>query len=225
MPPVTPSKNHPESLPPIGLCGCWCGGRTALARSTNLKEGRLKGQPLRFLPGHQNRKRVRAIEEDRRYETLCLTWRLAKNEKGYGIEKVGGKRVLAHRAAYERVYGEIEDELELDHLCRQPDCVRVDHLEPVTHRENLRRGSRTKLARAEVITIRRDPRKQGVIAEEYGISQSQVSRIKRGASWADVPEPDVSTHDDPPRLPTLDGASEEPRDQAQPDLSISKLAA
>ncbi len=66
-------------------------------------------------------------------------------------------------------------------------------MEQVTHRENLRRGSRTKLTRAEVIEIRRDPRKQVVIAEEYGISQSQVSRITRGASWADVPDTEVPT--------------------------------
>src|ERR1035441_1521681 len=112
MPPVTPSKNHPESLPPIGLCGCWCGGRTALAKSTNLKEGRIKGQPLRYLLGHQNRKRVRVIVEDRRYVPPCRIWQLRKNKDGYGVEKVNGKSVLAHRVAYERLHGEIEEGLD-----------------------------------------------------------------------------------------------------------------
>lgn len=32
------------------------------------------------------------------------------------------------------------DGLELDHTCGTRGCVRVEHLEPVTHRENLLRG-------------------------------------------------------------------------------------
>ena len=84
MPPVTPSKSYSESLPPIGLCQCSCGGRTPLAKTTSRKEGRIKGEPLRFLPGHQNRKRVRVLEEDRGYVTPCQIWQLAQNADGYG---------------------------------------------------------------------------------------------------------------------------------------------
>lgn len=29
---------------------------------------------------------------------------------------------------------------ELDHLCRRPACCNPDHLEPVTHRTNMRRA-------------------------------------------------------------------------------------
>src|ERR1035438_10067976 len=119
MPSVTPSENHPESLPPIGLCQCWCGGRTPLAKSTNRKEGRIKGQPLRFLPGHQNRKRVRVIEQDRGYVTPCCISQLKKNKDGYAVEKVRGRSVLAHRAAYEGIRGEIADGREIDHLDRK----------------------------------------------------------------------------------------------------------
>jgi HNH endonuclease len=223
--PVTSTKNQSGLLPPFGYCHCRCGWKTPLAKTTNRKEGRIKGQPLRFLPGHQNRKRVRVIAEDRDHVTPCCISQLKKNKDGYAVEKLRGRSVLAHRAAYERVRGEIEDGLELDHLCGQPDCVRLDHLEPVTHRENLRRGSRTKLALPDVIEIRRDPRKQGIIAEEYGISQSQVSRIKRGASWADVPERDVTNDDDPPGLLSLAGASDAPPEQARAKPVFGKLAA
>ena len=223
--PVTSTKNQSGSLPPFGYCHCCCGGKTPLAKTTNRKEGRIKGQPLRFLPGHQNRKRVRVIAEDRDHVTPCCISQLKKNKDGYAVEKVGGRSVLAHRAAYERVRGEVEDGLELDHLCGQPDCVRVDHLQAVTHTENLRRGSRTKLSPVLVIEIRRSTEKQQVIAERYGITQSQVSRIKSGASWADLQDAEMSTDSDPPRLLSLPGASEEPHDQAQPDPSISTLAA
>ncbi|MFF1336357.1 HNH endonuclease signature motif containing protein [Streptomyces sp. NPDC058290] len=47
---------------------------------------------------------------------------------------------LAHRWAYRDSRGDIPDGLELDHLCRHPACVRPDHLDPVTHAENVRRG-------------------------------------------------------------------------------------
>jgi hypothetical protein len=49
--------------------------------------------------------------------------------------------VGAHRAVYELLVGPIPDGLTLDHLCRHPMCVRPDHMEPVTLRENVLRGN------------------------------------------------------------------------------------
>lgn len=68
--------------------------------------------------------------------TGCWLWAGGKNNKGYG--RYGP--AFAHRIAYELLVGPIPEGLELDHLCRTPLCVRPDHLEPVTHRENLLRG-------------------------------------------------------------------------------------
>ena len=47
--------------------------------------------------------------------------------------------VMAHRFAYELLVGPIPDDLELDHLCRNTCCVNPEHLEAVTHLENMRR--------------------------------------------------------------------------------------
>lgn len=47
----------------------------------------------------------------------------------------------AHRFAYEYYRGLIPDGLELDHLCRNPQCVNPWHLEAVPRRTNLLRGS------------------------------------------------------------------------------------
>ena len=69
----------------------------------------------------------------------CWVW-TDKLEDGYGRFSMGGKRFLAHRVAYEWLYGPVPDGLELDHLCRNRACVRSGHLEAVTHRENIRRG-------------------------------------------------------------------------------------
>jgi HNH endonuclease len=47
----------------------------------------------------------------------------------------------AHRVSYQLFIGEVPKELTLDHLCRVRHCVNPDHLEPVTLRENILRGT------------------------------------------------------------------------------------
>ena len=78
----------------------------------------------------------------------CWLWMGARHTLGYG-QWAGTKRwrqrylnatTLAHRLVWMTLVGPIEDGLTLDHLCRNPPCVNPDHLEPVTHRENIRRG-------------------------------------------------------------------------------------
>lgn len=70
----------------------------------------------------------------------CWLWAASQRGGGYGQFRAGGSMVLAHRWAYENAAGSIPEGLELDHLCRNRLCVRPDHLEIVTHRENVRRG-------------------------------------------------------------------------------------
>lgn len=70
----------------------------------------------------------------------CWIWTGHKNRCGYGRLTVDGRRIAAHRLAYELLVGPVPDGLELDHLCRNRACVRPSHLEPVTHRENTLRG-------------------------------------------------------------------------------------
>lgn len=48
-------------------------------------------------------------------------------------------KVYAHRWIYEQVVGAIPDGYEVDHVCKVGMCVNPDHLEAVTHAENLRR--------------------------------------------------------------------------------------
>lgn len=70
----------------------------------------------------------------------CWTGLGAKNSNGYVYVKLGGKSVPAHRIAYELAYGPIPPGLVIDHVCRNRECFNPDHLEPVTNRENIRRG-------------------------------------------------------------------------------------
>lgn len=74
----------------------------------------------------------------------CWLWTGDLDRHGYGRIHTAGKRgpvKAAHRVSYELTLGAIPPGLELDHTCRNPRCVRPDHLDPVTHRENLLRGT------------------------------------------------------------------------------------
>lgn len=71
----------------------------------------------------------------------CWIWTATVSIGGrYGAIRVDRKMRPAHRVAYELERGPIPDGLEIDHLCGNTRCVRPDHLELVTHRENMRRG-------------------------------------------------------------------------------------
>lgn len=69
----------------------------------------------------------------------CWLWQGATSH-GYGVMWNGERVIRAHRFAYVSMVGAVPDGLVLDHLCRDRRCVRPDHLEPVTLKENLRRG-------------------------------------------------------------------------------------
>lgn len=116
--------------------------------------------------------------EDRGYSSACWIWHGASTTKGYGAVTIAGRKLYAHRAMYEQEVGPIPAGLHLDHLCRQQKCVNPAHLEPVTPTVNLRRGNSIKLTDEQVTKIRLDPRPQVVIAAEYGVHSSHISRIQ-----------------------------------------------
>ena len=66
----------------------------------------------------------------------CWEWKYGFTSKGYGQANYDGKHGTAHRIVYQLLVGPIPKGLFLDHLCRNRKCVRPEHLEPVTSREN-----------------------------------------------------------------------------------------
>src|SRR3990167_6668035 len=90
---------------------------------------------------------VRLMRKAKKERTGCWAWQGAKNRHGYGVIRVrnGTQSLLAHRAAYELFVGlipkwEHPEWMQLDHLCRNPGCINPDHLELVSHKENMARG-------------------------------------------------------------------------------------
>lgn len=126
-----------------GLCRCGCGEPTAIARMSAYKYGIVKGMPLHYVSGHQQRKSpVAYVVEDRGFTTPCWIWQRATSRHGYGCTTVKYRRLPAHVVYYEARFGRVPDGLEIDHLCRVKACVNPDHLEAVTHQENVRRAKR-----------------------------------------------------------------------------------
>lgn len=72
--------------------------------------------------------------------TACAVWPGTKTTAGYGVRTEAGKRVYAHRYAYEQANGPIPHLYVIDHLCRNPSCVNVEHLEAVPKIVNDLRG-------------------------------------------------------------------------------------
>ena len=71
----------------------------------------------------------------------CWLWKGTITEHGYGTLVYRGKRSYAHRFSYEINKGPIPNGLEIDHICRNRSCVNPEHLEAVTHRTNVLRGT------------------------------------------------------------------------------------
>lgn len=73
--------------------------------------------------------------------TGCLIWTGATVKGGYGWLGWRGVQWQAHRFVWTHKRGPIPPGLVIDHLCRTPACVNVDHMEVVTRKENTLRGT------------------------------------------------------------------------------------
>lgn len=73
-------------------------------------------------------------------ENGCLIWQLSLTPQGYGRVVWKRKHYQVHRYYWLALGREIPKGLELDHLCRVRACANPEHLEPVTHAENMRRS-------------------------------------------------------------------------------------
>lgn len=66
----------------------------------------------------------------------CVVWIGTLDGDGYGLLKVDGRVVLAHRYAWEQECGPIPEGMVIDHTCWERSCVNVDHLRLATVAQN-----------------------------------------------------------------------------------------
>lgn len=109
--------------PPTGSMCRACAARFGSAASAS-----------RVRPSAQERFESKVVKSDD-----CWLWKGNTTSNGYGQFFVARQALIAHRYSHELHVGPIPAGLEIDHLCNVRACVRPDHLEPVTHAENMRR--------------------------------------------------------------------------------------
>jgi hypothetical protein len=174
-----------------GTCGCGCGQVPTQYKQHHVPHGIKPGDFRRFVAGHGSRRPGDPrnagpdfIVEDRGYKTPCHIWQRGLSHNGYG--QISGKR--AHVVYWEREHGPMPEGTEPDHLCSQPACVNADHIEAVPHVINVRRSRATRLSQDQVdgIRARAGSVPQAALALEFGVSQSQISRIVNYNRWKDV---------------------------------------
>lgn len=181
-----------------GFCWCGCGEKTALAESNDRSCWKIKGMPRMFICGH-----AQSINFDKEYEvrdcgykTPCWIWMRGRNKGRYGLtygiaRRTPGDKVpmSSHRLMYERHKGPVSPNCDLDHLCRVTLCCNPEHVEPVSHEENVRRGKNTRLSPKDVLemfALEKSGWTQKEIAVAYGVSHSHVCKVMRGVKWKGV---------------------------------------
>lgn len=134
-------------------------------------------------------------------ENGCVEWTATRNKLGYGTTKVAGKSKLAHRLSYERSVGPIPEGLCVLHRCDNPPCINPDHLFLGTRYDNtqdminkgrMRKASgensgRSKFTAEQILKIRDDKRSGKIIADEYGVAKSSITRIRSRINWKHLP--------------------------------------
>lgn len=132
--------------------------------------------------------------------TGCWIWLLASQPKGYGVVRVGGRTIPAHRLAYNLCNViPIPSCMDACHKCDTPSCVNPAHIFPGTRQDNMRDCSQkgraivpslqgaqspnARLTEADVVAIRQDGRSQRAIARAYGVDKGTIAHIIKRTTW------------------------------------------
>lgn len=208
------SPMRPQDTPsPYGFCQCGCGQRTNIARCDDLRYGTVRGEPLRYINGHNKRSPLTAEERfwsyvDRGGE--CWEWQAYRDKDGYGrftVRELFPSPKGAHQLAYILTKGPIPEGMNVCHSCDNPPCCNPDHLFLGTTLVNVR----DKIAKGRIVvgvlplgedrpgaTLRNDQAReiralyaaggitQKQIARQFGTSRSTVAEIVQGKRWRHV---------------------------------------
>ena len=122
----------------------------------------------------------------------------SSQSKGYRRVHCGGVDFLVHRLVLAAFHGPCPEGMQARHLNGDKLDNRAENLAWGTPSENaadkIRHGTcqvgeshpQARLTITEIDAIRDDPRPHKVIAAEYGVERSNISKIKARQSWAHV---------------------------------------
>ena len=132
--------------------------------------------------------------------TDCWNWTAAKTKKGYGWFYICGRPHFSHRVSWIIHFGNIPDSICVCHHCDNPLCVNPTHLFLGTNEDNTAdrhtkgrsRGApgtehgMVKLSETQVRAIQLSPLPSRALGSFYGVSKTQILRIKKGISWKHI---------------------------------------
>ena len=195
------------------LCECGCGKPTPIAKISMPYRGYKKGQPQRFITGHNSTcgplsKRF-WLHVDKNGPTIrpelgpCWVWKGTVSTGGYAQISENRKTLRANRVAWFLTTGKWPNPFAC-HKCDNPLCVRFSHLFEGTNADNAKDmaqkgrckgvpphvpgelNGNSKLREEQITQIRNSTDSQRTIAKQFGVSQAQVQRIKARESWRDL---------------------------------------
>jgi hypothetical protein len=135
----------------------------------------------------------------------CIVWPFTKGEKGYA--QIGGgqtkERRQVHRIICERVHGPAPSPQHFAAhapvICHTRACINPRHIRWATPSENMfdrcvdgtmphgEAHPHAALTERQALAVLADPRGVRAIANEYGVSHSTISNIRRGVTWKHLP--------------------------------------
>lgn len=188
----------------MNLCKCGCGRATTIAKASDKRWGRVKGQYTSFIAGH-GRRGIHESDEVRiaRYsitrDSGCVEWTGASCKDGYALFTPYGQPIkrLA-RYLWEQKNGPLSPVEYICHRCDNPSCINLAHCFVGTTQDNMddmkeksrqcqgERHANTTLTISQVRAIRRAKCSNEFLTRLYLVGETTISNIKAGRTWKNI---------------------------------------
>jgi hypothetical protein len=128
----------------------------------------------------------------------CKEWSGCRYTQGYGVVRIDGKNVKAHRIYLEHSLGrQLSPNMYALHSCNNPPCCNLEHLREGSNQDNVddklrsnrqprgETNGRAKLTVEQVEEIRqnRNNLTQYQLADHYNVKRPCIAKIQRGRTW------------------------------------------
>lgn len=128
---------------------------------------------------------------------ICISH--VKDKDGYPRIRRNGKDWRMSRWLYTERFGEIPKGMLVCHMCDNPQCININHLELGSNKQNLQdmvnrnrsligtRNPSSILTEKQVLEIYKDREHENKdIAKKFGIDEVTVSHIQTGYTWGSI---------------------------------------